>query len=313
MKKTKSNPGKLQDLLKTNARANGQEQAQSPAMSMPDIMQMPDIKQIPKIKPKSQQKRKKLVEKKDMQITPQLGVIQIRWCDFYLLIKSIKEYSESKIKQIANFNPYFAFFEKECKESDYYRFNTKKTLDCQVSETEGLVSGKIKPLHIKTVSFIGEDFDKLHLFEKQNHCFNVNNRHLALLQYDLNSGANIEIFMSYLVATLVENKLCPSFNYFYFSAHIIKKQFYYDIPNSSLSSDTMRVIYTMINYGRASYEVSYSEESDDDDCPADISTLISSKTETSLKTSKTSTQSNTSNITQIIEAVSYTHLRAHET
>ena len=260
-----------------------------------------------------------------------LGIEKIRWCDFYLLTKSIAIYSEDKIVTFENYNPYFSLFEDIIRLKDYYKFNTKKSLDCQVSASEGLIAGKIKNIYTKKISFIGEDFEKLHLFA--NACpsmnsigyFNVNNKTIAMLQYDLNSGPNIEIFMSYLVSIIKEKKLCPTFNYFYFSCHAVIKRFNYKIENDSLSYKTMRIIYSMIKDSSASFEVDYDyDDEDDDNCDEeedDNNNIVnkSSRTSNITKTSrtsrtshitKTSRTSRTSNITKTSNSASITSSQA---
>lgn len=216
-------------------------------------------------------KKTKAQEKEEIKVAeiPVLGITEIRWCDYYLLIKSISEHLDDKVNKFENFNPYFPMLaknEEDLSHNKYYHFNNKRQLICQVSESEGLVLGKITDIYIKKISFIGEDFDKLYLFENECTGFNYASKTLSMIKYDLNSGPNIEIFISYLVSLLAENKLCPSFNYYYFSGYAIMKRYTYEITNDCLSYKTMKVIRNMINKCTASYEVFYNEEDSASDC-----------------------------------------------
>jgi hypothetical protein len=174
-----------------------------------------------------------------------------------MLTKSIDEWTDIKINSFDNYNPYFSHFSKK---NDFYRFATKKTLDRQLSNTEGLISGKIKPIYTKKISFIGEDYNKLVLFKKMKSGFHSLNKEFATLQYDLNSGPNVEVFVSYLVGLISENKLCPSFNYFYFSCYANISCFDYEIEIGSMNEGIMNVIYDLIQDGRASYDVLYKDD-----------------------------------------------------
>lgn len=181
-----------------------------------------------------------------------VNIAPINLSNYYLTCKSIAEFSDNKIVKFDTFNPCISLFINSSLEK--YCLDVKYPLDRQISEDEGLINKKIKPIYTKKISFIGEDFDKLHLFYDKPD-FGQHNYDKHMMLYDVNSGANIEVFISYLVSRLNELKLCPSYNYFYFSTFCTVKRYTYDISSESLSIPTMKLISKMVKQGISEYDI----------------------------------------------------------
>jgi len=166
-----------------------------------------------------------------------LGLRPVNTNDDYKLDKSIVKFFN--IKQIDNFNPYYSIFSNNI---EFKTFNNKFKLLKLIK--------KIKKIHINGYiykSLIKKKNKKTFksIFVKECPYFNIlfsdkkleiinnsyNNYYNFKPMFNLNSQANIELFVTYLTSKLTELDICPNFSLFFGFKNVIQKKYTIEIDN----------------------------------------------------------------------------------
>ena len=197
----------------------------------------------------------------DTSISEELSFIDyiiIDWYDIERMNISIKTYFPDVIK-ISDYNPNMILLCRDVISN--VSFNNENRLCKMISNNKGIVNDKPVKIFTKKISFIGEDYEKLLLFTNANE-FGINAHHKNDLMYNVNSGANVEVFISFLVSRLSETNLCPSFNHFYNVSFAIITKFIYKIDTDDFENEEMsNVIQKCIKNNSA--ELIIDDEDDD--------------------------------------------------